>query len=1328
MASARRTYDTDSIYLRRIFARDSNNNKVTPNYVLIVDSNSEGRWVDSSELVLSAGYYYLSTNIAELSNYVFTPMKYEGTQVRFTSNVVMNCNLNVAGLTTLSQLNVNGNTAVGNLTVTSNINAGGALTLANGISGVSYNKFIRFNNDNTHIGEIGGRMYVFNSNAIDFHIANSYFPSAIPSASPSFRITDTSNVSYRNLDIQGNLSFQSVSTGFFSMTYFSSGQGAIDTLDTKSFAASTISTPFINADTISVNRLYANEYNYDINQFNFKNLSAGTLVAGSISSGTIGADTISSGIITADLISAGKIELANFTVSSLYTQSFSTGLLSLDTLSAGIITAGTISTPSLLVETFNIANAGITTLTGTLASYDTLRGGRISTGYLDVTYISTPYGEFSTVSSAIYLGPLTQTTRVVATTGSFSTATFSTLTASNLSASSAFISSARLQNTQADLMLVSTLGAGFLSAGTVSIGSAYIDRLLIGRLDITAGITNNIEASTIRVSSLTASTINIPVFIGPEARFSTLKAATISTGIITGGLTATQNISVPLATIQNLTLSSGNFAYTSNALLYANALKVSSIDAQIISTPAIYADYFSTGTLEIGQFIIDELDTALVSSAQANIELLSANTATLSNLYVSSQMASLSVNTLAINNARVSDTLFTQAAQISGSLNTFAFTASNLAEFYTDINLYNGKTVKSSQPTSNASVFFSCATSNFYAENGFIKNLSFTNISFGAVNFATGNFTTLNIGTGNANIFNINTISTGIIRSRIGNYSIVNTSTLTTNTFATNNFTADVITANTISTATIQFSNVSAINAYIDTLSVGTEFVGQATFQQATTDTLIVNSNLGIATTKPPVTNLDVNGSVNVGTKWRYFIGTGRATGGDTSIKVSSDGFSWQNTTNSLATSARAALWTGKFWIAAGEDVGAGPIKYSGDGLTWNNCIFTDAGSIQITKVNGIAQINGFYMAYGEGVAQNIYVSQDGITWNPPTANNIGNMGITKVVQDPATSNIVFTMYFPGNTVPNNQTIAFAPAANVTINNINIITIINAYESAASDALWDGQKWITIGDPTLGFTSSILTSADGTHWSGVIGDFTDKDFYGRALAWNGQTYLAGAEYINNANSNTIKYSFDGYNWSNATGTLPTAATGFAWNGAYWIASVSSIQGTSFLYSKDGTAWSADGFTGSFQTLAYNVTFSGSSNYPVSTLINGPIEVLKGVVETDWAVGSNLTYGLGLRNTSTVWQTTNQFISSIENFPYVKTGSSTSVVYLRRPQFYMDTFENLVYATSTIVVSSLLGKNILSSGTWTSAYNVAESTMTKLCWTPVPGNPLWRVTA
>ena len=1340
MASARRTYDTDSIYLRRIFARDSNNNKIQSSFVLTVDGNGEGQWLDSSQLVLSAGYYYLSTNIAALSNYVFTPMKYETNLVRFIPNVQMDKNLTVNGITQLNNtLNVVNTTALSkDLLVGGPASIGGLLTLSNATTtNLEYPYFQTLGASAVGSNNENGNLFIRSAAGLDFY-TNTAFAAGNTDKKP-FTMTATSNVSWVNLDIRGNLSFDTISTGAFSMTYFSSGQGAVTTLDVKSLGASTISTPFINADVISVNKLFAKEYNYDINQFNFKNLSVGTLYAGSISTGSIGANTISSGIVTADLISAGTVELKNFVVSSLYAKSISTGQLSLDYLSAGVIAAGTISTPSFEVGQIGVNALGVSTANVQLGNFSSLNASttfirnanalQVSTGYLAVPFVSTPYGEFSTISSGVFIGPLTQTASYIGNNAFFSSATVSSLTASNLSCPIGYISSATLDTGFARTMLASSLGAGFISAGNVSIGNAFIGKLVIGKLDITAGITNNIEASTIKVSSLTASTINIPVFIGPEARFSTIKAGIISSGLITGGLINTQNISVPQATIQRANISSAYIGYQSNTRFEAAGIYTDTLYARTISTPELYTDFFSTGTLAIGQFIIEELDTDYLSSTAANITNLSANTATLSNLIVQNPIASLSVNTLYAGTARIPGIITAGTLNVV-NINTNNLTSSNLTTFCNDVDMRGG-VINANFVQSRPSYFFSTATSNLYAENGFIKNFSFGNANFGNVTFTSGTFTNMYVGTGNANIYNINRISTGTIGGGTGNFQILTTSTINAGTFTTNTFAANVITASTFSTFAIQFNTLSASVAYIDTLSVGTEYVGQGTFSQATADLLIVNCNLGVAT-QTPVTNLDVNGSVNIGTKWRYFIGLGEPSLTGTSIKVSSDGFSWQNTVNAFGIRGRTAIWTGKFWVAGGEDPNA-PIKYSGDGITWNDCIFPSGGQNILNKIVGISKVNGFYVAYGSG-ASNAYTSADGINWSFPAQNNVNEKNISRIVQDPQSGNIVVAIYAKDGAIGDYQSVYYVNSNAIQINNITLqaANVILSYERDAYDVIRSDNKWIVIGDNTApgtngsGFPSTIIASTDGTTWSGVVGDFSDTNFYGRCLGWNGQVYLAGAQYANGANSNTIKYSYDGLTWSNATGDLSPVTNGFTWNGAYWIASVSTIKGTSALYSKDGTVWSADGFTNTFSTIGYGVTFSGSSNYPVSTLINGPIEVLKGTVDTDFAVGSNLTYGLSLRNSSTVWQKTNSYISSIENFPFVKTDVSTSVVYLRRPVYYSDTFDNLLYATSTLTVSSLIGPNILSSGIWTSAFRVVESTMTRLSWTPVPGNPLWRV--
>jgi len=756
-------------------------------------------------------------------------------------------------------------------------------------------------------------------------------------------------------------------------------------------------------------------------------------------------------------------------------------------------------------------------------------------------------------------------------------------------------------------------------------------------------------------------------------------------------------------------------------LYKGQAVSTVSVEANTVSTLALYTRTIYTDTININDYNIDNFAANTLSTGQGYINNLS--TAILNASQIS---CGIFVNPISGSRLTFTTGFFTNMSNTgnlsntgnisnAGTINTNALVCSNILTIRGTGQLKIDGTLFASNGTGIKSYFDSSIHTSLYATNGYIQNLSFVNANFDSVRINDGNFTNINAVTARIGSNMCLGISTGVLTAEI-----INTSTLNTNTFTTNNFTALVITASTISTGTYQINTLSAANTYIGLISAGISFVSSAFFNTIEANTVIALSNLGVATTDP-VTTLDVNGSLNVGKQWRFFVGLGENTHRiGATIKVSVDGKTWTDATNSFTTTGICALWTGKLWLAGGA--GTNVLKYSGDGIKWNDAL-TDYGEI-VNTITEINNTNKYYVAAGELTTNksNIVISEDGKTWSYPETNNINYITIKKIAQRPTDGQILIAGSI-GDSVNYGQTIFYGNSNSIGTS-VNLQTNANTFRQTANDIIWANDQWIAIGEYNSPWKSTIITSQDGLNWNGVEGDFTNEYNKGLCLAYNGQIILAGA-YVNTG-SNSIKYSYDGETWSNAGGVLSPYTNSLTWNGTQWIAGVSSIQGTSYLYSPDGVTWAADGFTNTFTNKGKGASWSGNFGFPVSTVINGPLQVLSVKADLDVNAGSNLTYGLTLRNASTVWTTANNYISNIENFPYTKNDLLTPVVYLGSPYYSLDSFENIVYAAANLKISSIVGSNILSSGTYTHFYDVIESNVTKLAWIPVPGNNLWKV--
>jgi hypothetical protein len=127
--------------------------------------------------------------------------------------------------------------------------------------------------------------------------------------------------------------------------------------------------------------------------------------------------------------------------------------------------------------------------------------------------------------------------------------------------------------------------------------------------------------------------------------------------------------------------------------------------------------------------------------------------------------------------------------------------------------------------------------------------------------------------------------------------------------------------------------------------------------------------------------------------------------------------------------------------------------------------------------------------------------------------------------------------------------------------------------------------WVAVGEEATD-NNTIKYSYNGINWSNSAG--TGFATRGIGVAWNGQYWIAVGTAAGNA---SIKYSFNGISWSNVTsGGFATAGYGVAWNGRLWVAT--GIDATQNIkYSGDGLNWSNSSAT-AFTTNGWTVGWNG----------------------------------------------------------------------------------------------------------------------------------------
>ena len=188
-----------------------------------------------------------------------------------------------------------------------------------------------------------------------------------------------------------------------------------------------------------------------------------------------------------------------------------------------------------------------------------------------------------------------------------------------------------------------------------------------------------------------------------------------------------------------------------------------------------------------------------------------------------------------------------------------------------------------------------------------------------------------------------------------------------------------------------------------------------------------------------------------------------------TKIAYSLDsGITWVPSGNSASvfTSANAATWNGKIWVAVGE--GGNTIATSPDGNVWTGrgaTIFTDGYGITWSKELAL------WVAAGQGKNSLAY-SYDGVFWS-----GLGTTVFTKA------SDVLW-----------NGTIFVATGVATSGNSIAYSRDGKSWTAKQTDLSgikvgWDGQKWTVIG------SSVSATSVDGQSWVSSVFPGNPNNFY-----------------------------------------------------------------------------------------------------------------------------------------------------------------------------------------------------------------------------------------
>jgi sugar lactone lactonase YvrE len=237
-----------------------------------------------------------------------------------------------------------------------------------------------------------------------------------------------------------------------------------------------------------------------------------------------------------------------------------------------------------------------------------------------------------------------------------------------------------------------------------------------------------------------------------------------------------------------------------------------------------------------------------------------------------------------------------------------------------------------------------------------------------------------------------------------------------------------------------------------------------------------------------------------------------------TSVKVitSTTGFNWTTiNTTGLTTFgyANKIIWTGTYYIAVGSPspgVSDAPIVRSLDGITWT------------TTLGSFANGGGGGSREGRGIAYN------------------GRM-------------LVAT----GSHVTNSCIIQYSLDHGYTW----IPTIHPIVGVTGRCVATNGRVWV------VGYDGGIVYSYDGITF--VAANSASYSGYCFDIAWNGSVFVA----VGQDSVASIKYSYDGINWSPAAFVTALAFKGIGWNGSFFTTVVAATNGQ-YYSSQNGINWTA----------------------------------------------------------------------------------------------------------------------------------------------------------
>jgi hypothetical protein len=184
----------------------------------------------------------------------------------------------------------------------------------------------------------------------------------------------------------------------------------------------------------------------------------------------------------------------------------------------------------------------------------------------------------------------------------------------------------------------------------------------------------------------------------------------------------------------------------------------------------------------------------------------------------------------------------------------------------------------------------------------------------------------------------------------------------------------------------------------------------------------------------------------------------------------------------------------------------------------------------------------------------------------------------------------------------------------------------SVFTQSFNSIIWGNGIWVGGGINSPADSLTLKYSFDGITWFNATNAFNNTCL---GLAFNGYMFVA----VGHA-TNTIKYSYDGKTWSNATGSIVTSyGQAIGWNGQMWVAG-GQPGGNNIKYSFDGINWSNTngGFSIGCYAVAWNGNFWVAGGHGGNTLKYS----YDGINWIDSTLGAFTTLCVGLSWNGKVW--------------------------------------------------------------------------------------------